>query len=73
MHSESFAEKYRVKKFSDFVMQEKAVVDLKIFLKEFPKKKALMIHGPAGTGKTSLAIAAARENNLEVLELNSSD
>jgi len=73
MHSESFAEKYRVKKFSDFVMQEKAVVDLKIFLKEFPKKKALMIHGPAGTGKTSLAIAAAKENNLEILELNSSD
>lgn len=73
MHNESFAEKYRVKKFSDFVMQEKAVVDLKIFLKEFPKKKALMLHGSAGTGKTSLAIAAARENNLEILELNSSD
>lgn len=73
MHNESFAEKYRVKKFSDFVMQEKAVVDLKIFLKEFPKKKALMLHGPAGTGKTSLALAAAKENNLEILELNSSD
>ena len=73
MHSESFAEKYRAKRYSDFTRQEKAVEEIKIFLKEFPKKKAMILHGPAGTGKTSLAIAAARENSLEILELNSSD
>jgi len=33
----------------------------------------LILHGPAGTGKTSLVLAAAKENDLEVLELNSSD
>ena len=44
-----------------------------IISKQFPKKKALMLYGPAGTGKTSLAIASAKENNLEILELNSSD
>lgn len=69
----SLSEKYRVKKYSDFAKQEQAIEDVKKFLKEFPKKKALLLHGPAGTGKTSLAIATARENDLEILELNSSD
>ncbi|MBI5803913.1 replication factor C large subunit [Candidatus Pacearchaeota archaeon] len=69
----SLAEKYRAIKFSDIVGQNKAVEEVKSFLKNFPKKKALVLYGPAGTGKTSLALAAAKENNLEVLELNSSD
>jgi len=69
----SLSEKYRVKKFTDLIGQDKAIIEIKIFLKEFPKKKALMLHGPAGTGKTSLVIAAAKENNLDILELNASD
>lgn len=70
---ETLSEKYRPKKFTDFSGQEEAIVEIKKFLKEFPKKRALMLHGSAGTGKTSLAIAAAKENSLEILELNSSD
>lgn len=70
---QSLAEKYRVKKYSDIIAQQKAVEEVKNFLKEFPKKKALILYGPAGTGKTSLALAAAKENDLDVLELNSSD
>ena len=70
---ESLAEKYRIKSFSDIVGQEKAVIAVKEFLQQFPKKKALVLYGPAGTGKTSLAIALAKENNLDILELNSSD
>lgn len=69
----NFAEKYRANLYSELIRQEAAVREVKIFLKEFPRKKALVLHGPAGTGKTSLALAAARENNLEILELNSSD
>lgn len=69
----SLTEKYRAKKYSELYKQEKAIEDVKTFLKQFPKKKALILHGPAGVGKTTLALAAARENNLEVLELNSSD
>lgn len=69
----NLSEKYRVKKYADFVHQENAIEEVKKFLKEFPKKKALLLYGPAGTGKTSLALAIANENNLEVLELNASD
>jgi len=69
----SLAERYRAKFYFEFVGQEKAVQEVKIFLKEFPAKKVMILYGPAGTGKTSLALAAARENNLDVLELNSSD
>ncbi len=69
----TLAEKYRAKKYSELVKQEKAVEEVKKFLKEFPKKKSLILHGPAGIGKTSLALIAAYENNLDILELNSSD
>ncbi|MEK6889464.1 MAG: replication factor C large subunit [Nanoarchaeota archaeon] len=69
----NFVEKYRAKSYIDFVGQEKAIQEIKQFLSEFPKKKGLIIHGPAGTGKTSLVIAAAKENHLDILELNSSD
>ena len=71
--NQSLAEKYRIKKYFDIVKQDSAVEEVKKFLKEFPKKKAIILYGPAGTGKTSLALAAAKENNFEVLELNSSD
>lgn len=69
----SLSEKYRAKKYSDIFGQNKAVEEIKEFLKNFPKRKALVLYGPAGTGKTSLALAAAHENNLEILELNASD
>ncbi|MEK6893568.1 MAG: replication factor C large subunit [Nanoarchaeota archaeon] len=72
MHK-NLAEKYRIRIYPEFVGQDKAVIDIKTFIKEFPKKKGAILYGPAGTGKTSLALAAAKENNLEVLELNASD
>ena len=55
-NSNSFAEKYRVKNYSDLIGQEAAILEIKKFLEEFPKKKALVLHGPAGTGKTSLLL-----------------
>jgi len=73
MEAITFAEKYRPRKYEDIIGQEKAIEDMKTFLKEFPKKKALLLHGPAGTGKTSIVHASAKENNLEILELNASD
>ena len=69
----NLAEKYRAKKYTELLGQDAAIEEMKMFLKQFPKKRALVLYGPAGTGKTSLVLAAAKENNLEILELNSSD
>jgi replication factor C large subunit len=69
----NLAEKYRAKRYADIIGQEAAINEVKKFVLEFPKRKALILHGSAGTGKTSLALIAAAENNLEVLELNASD
>lgn len=72
--STQFTEKYRPKKYTDLVGQEKAIAEIHTYLKNFPdKKRAILLHGPAGTGKTTLAQIAAFENNHEVFELNSSD
>jgi len=73
LQSQPLSEKYRVKKFSDLVGQDSAIREIENFLKTFPKKKAILLYGPPGTGKTSLALAAAKERDLDVLELNSSD
>ncbi len=66
-------EKYRVRKFEDIKGQNLAVQEIKNFFKTFPRKKALILNGPVGTGKTSIAIALANEYNLEIFELNASD
>ena len=69
----TLTEKHRARIFSEIIGQDKAIDELKKFLKEFPKKKALLLYGPPGTGKTSLVHAAAHEYNLEIFELNASD
>lgn len=66
-------EKYRVKKFEDIRGQDLAVQEVKGFFKMFPKKRALILNGPVGTGKTSIALALANEFKLELFELNASD
>jgi replication factor C large subunit len=68
-----WCEKYRASCFADVKGQELAIDKIKVFLKSFPKKKAVVLHGPPGVGKTSLAYAIAFENDAEILELNASD
>jgi len=69
-----WTEKYRPKNFEEIKGQDEAIAVIKIFLKNFGKKKnALILHGPPGTGKTTIAHAAAKEINCEIFELNASD
>ena len=76
----TWVEKYRPKKLEKFKGQEQAVDKIKKFvagfdLNKFAKtiKRALILHGPSGTGKTTLAHVIANETNSEIFELNASD
>ena len=73
MDNVPWCEKYRAKCFDDIKGQDLAVDKVKIFMKSFPKKRAVALHGAPGVGKTSLAYAVASEMDAEVLELNASD
>jgi len=56
----TLSEKYRALKYEDILGQEEAIEEIKKFMTEFPKKKALVLYGPAGTGKTSLVLATSK-------------
>jgi len=75
MDSIPWTKKYAPHKISDIISQEKAVSDLKEFMKNFRKhaKKSALLFGPSGTGKTSSVYAIADEMNYEVVEVNASD
>ncbi|MEM2089816.1 MAG: replication factor C large subunit [Candidatus Pacearchaeota archaeon] len=75
MTEKPWSEKYRPKRLVEIVNQEEAKNKLLDFVKNFKKqrKKAILLYGPAGSGKTALVYALASEMNLEILELNASD
>lgn len=70
-----WAEKHRPSSFNEIKGQSEAVEKIKNFIEKFSdsKKKAVLLHGPPGTGKTTLAHVCAKETNCEIFELNASD
>jgi replication factor C large subunit len=73
-----WTEKYRPKTAKEIVGNEKAADHFKSWIKDFgggKVKKASILYGPPGVGKTSCVYALAREEEHEydVIELNASD
>ena len=66
-------EKYRATSFSEIKGQDLAIVETINFYKKFPMKKALILNGSVGVEKTCIALALAKEFDLELFELNASD
>jgi replication factor C large subunit len=71
----SWTEKHRPKSFEQIKGQDEAVARIKNFIKNFDsaKKNAVLLYGPSGVGKTTIAYVAAKETNSEIFELNASD
>lgn len=73
-----WVEKYRPKNLNEVEDLEEAKEKLLFFIKNYKKvdekgKKACILYGPTGTGKTALVHALAESLNLELLEMNASD
>ncbi len=73
MSSLPLIEKYRATSFEEIKGQDTAIQEITAFLKTFPMKKALILNGPVGIGKTCMALALAKKFDLELFELNASD
>jgi len=74
---EEWTEKYRPKSLTDVVGNENAVRAMKRWAeswsKGIPNKKALVLMGEPGIGKTSSALALARDLGWDLVEMNASD
>jgi replication factor C large subunit len=69
-----WVEKYRPKKIEDIIGNEEAKATFVEWLKsKHRSKKAVLLYGPPGVGKTALVNAAAKEFGFTIIEMNASD
>jgi len=72
-----WTEKYRPKGLKEVLGNGKAVSDLEAWARAWergtPEKRAVVLYGPAGVGKTSAALALAEELGWDQIEMNASD
>ena len=74
MKRDLWVEKYRISTLKEFKGLQEEILKIKRFLVNYEKgKKAALIYGAAGTGKTNLIYALANDLGLEILETNASD
>lgn len=74
---EEWTEKYRPKTLSEVIGNDDAVRRMRRWAESWskgvPRVKALVLRGEPGTGKTSSALALARDYDWDVVEMNASD
>jgi replication factor C large subunit len=69
-----WVEKYRPKKIEDIIGNEEAKATFIEWLRSKRKnKKAVLLYGPPGVGKTALVNAASKEFGYSIIEMNASD
>ena len=75
MIKEALVQKYSPKSTKELVGQKEALAAISKYLTNYPKvfKKALLLYGPTGVGKTSLVKAIAAEKDFELIEVNAAD
>ncbi len=69
-----WVEKYRPKKIEDIIGNEEAKATFLEWLRSKRRtKKAILLYGPPGVGKTALVNASAKEFGFTIIEMNASD
>lgn len=78
MTSEDWTEKYRPRSLSEVLGSDTNVAAMTAWAREWqsgriPEKRALVMTGPPGVGKTSAAEALARDFGWSIIEFNASE